>query len=79
MGFPGNLTLHVSFTLLQRKGGYAVCLVYTATTDKATVVNFTNHAYFNLSGDPAVPVLKDIVRINADTFTPVDSTGIPTG
>jgi aldose 1-epimerase len=79
MGFPGDLTLHVAFTLLQQKGGYAVRLVYTATTDKTTVVNFTNHAYFNLSGDPATPVLKDLARINANMFTPVDSTGIPTG
>jgi aldose 1-epimerase len=79
MGFPGNLTLHVAFTLLQQKVGYAVRLAYTATTDKTTVVNFTNHAYFNLSGDPATPVLKDIARINADMFTPVDSAGIPTG
>jgi aldose 1-epimerase len=79
MGFPGKLTLHVAFSLERQKGQYALHLTYTATTDKTTVVNLTNHSYFNLSGDPAIPVLKDIARIDANTYTPVDATHIPTG
>jgi aldose 1-epimerase len=79
MGFPGNLTLHVAFTLVRWKERYALRLIYSATTDKTTVVNFTNHAYFNLSGDPTTPVLQDVARIGADMFTPVDPSGIPTG
>jgi aldose 1-epimerase len=79
MGFPGSLTLHVAFTLRQLKDRYALRLTYFATTNKATVVNFTNHSYFNLSGDSTTPVLEDIARIGANMFTPVDQTGIPTG
>ena len=51
---------------------------YTATTDQPTVINLTNHSYFNLTGCKE-PVLDHIYRINADSITPVDSTGIPTG
>src|ERR1700736_1878926 len=52
MGFPGNLTVHVSFTLSERHdGASALVIFYFAETDKPTVINFTNHAYFNLSDD----------------------------
>ena len=74
-GFPGNLNLKVTYTLTNDN---AVDIKYEATTDKPTVVNLTNHSYFNLTGCKE-PVLDHIYRINADSITPVDSTGIPTG
>jgi len=73
-GFPGKLTATVEYTLMEDN---SLMIAYTATTDKATIVNLTNHTYFNLSG--AGDVLKDTVEINADSYTPVDSTMIPTG
>ena len=75
MGFPGTLTVHVRYTLV----GSAVHIRYTATTDKATVVNLTNHAYFNLSGDGSGTVLGEVMQINADQYTPVDDGLIPVG
>jgi aldose 1-epimerase len=79
MGFPGNLTVHVSFTLSERHGNPALVLSYFAETDKPTVLNLTNHAFFNLSGDPTASVLGDAALINADKYTPVNQSGIPTG
>jgi aldose 1-epimerase len=81
MGFPGTLTVHVSFTLTQSDGGPALRIHYTAETDKATVINFTNHSYFNLADDGVTPVLEDTARIDADNYTPVapGGGGIPTG
>ena len=79
MGFPGTLDFTVSFTLTERKGNPALKIQYEATTDKETVVNFTNHAYFNLGDDPATPVLDDVARIDADKYTPFDARQIPTG
>ncbi len=75
MGFPGTLTTHVRYTLQ----GSALKLDIRATTDKATVVNLTNHSYFNLSGEGSGLILDDVVTIDADKFVPVDSTQIPTG
>lgn len=74
-GFPGNLDVRVAYKLTRRN---EVILEYTATTDKPTVVNFTNHSYFNLAGCKA-PVCGHLYKIEADSVTPVDSTGIPTG
>jgi len=54
-------------------------LDYTATTDKATVINVTNHSYFNLRGDDAADILGDKIEINADKYTPTDAGLIPTG
>jgi aldose 1-epimerase len=79
MGFPGNLTVHVVFTLTERHGNPALSIKYAAATDKATVINLTNHAYFNLGDDPQAPVLDDKAGFQAETFTPTDDTGIPTG
>ena len=79
MGFPGKLTLAVRYTLTQVHGNPALKIQYLATTDKPTVVNFTNHAYFNLADDPNTPVLNDIARIDADSYTPFDNRQIPTG
>jgi aldose 1-epimerase len=79
MGFPGNLTVHVSFTLTERHGNSALVLSYFAETDKPTVLNLTNHAFFNLSDDVTTSVFGDAALINADKYTPVNPTGIPTG
>lgn len=75
-GFPGNLDIRVTYTLTDDN---AVGIKYEATTDKKTVVNLTNHSYFNLSGVPGSDVLDQLVMINADNYTPVDSTLIPVG
>jgi aldose 1-epimerase len=74
-GFPGTLTAHVRYTLHDDK----VVIEYSATTDKPTVINLTNHTYFNLAGDGSGSILNEQVTIDADKFTPVDSTLIPTG
>ncbi|MBD1364626.1 galactose mutarotase [Mucilaginibacter sp. ZT4R22] len=75
-GFPGNLKVKVIYTLTDDN---ALKVSYEATTDKTTVVNLTNHAYFNLNGQGTGSVLEHSVKIDADAYTPVDSTLIPTG
>ncbi|MDE1156040.1 MAG: galactose mutarotase [Acidobacteriaceae bacterium] len=74
-GFPGELTAKVRYTLED----HSLRLDYTATTTRPTVLNLTNHAYFNLSGDFSRSVLDHVVRLNASRFTPTDDTSIPTG
>jgi aldose 1-epimerase len=74
--FPGNLNVMVTMTLTDDN---AIDLQYEATTDKETVVNLTNHSYFNLSGDGNNTILGDLLTINADAFTPVDETFMTTG
>lgn len=74
-GFPGDLTAVVRYTLT----GSTLRIDYSATTDKETVINLTNHSYFNLSGQGNGTILHDEVRIDASKFTPVDSGLIPTG
>jgi aldose 1-epimerase len=75
-GFPGALTAHVVYRL---DGNDNLEIEYGATTTAPTPVNLANHAYFNLTGDPNVPVLDHVLTINADRFTPVDATLIPIG
>lgn len=75
-GFPGNLQVTVRYTLTDQD---ELKIEYNAETDKATPVNLTNHTYFNLSGDVSNTILDETLMIDADRFTPVDSTLIPTG
>ncbi|ULQ51907.1 aldose epimerase family protein [Flavihumibacter fluvii] len=75
-GYPGNLNVTVKYTLGDNDD---LSIVYDATTDKATPVNLTNHSYFNLSGDVKETILGHEVQINANSYTPVDTTLITTG
>jgi aldose 1-epimerase len=75
MGFPGTLTAKVRYTL---KEG-TLRIDYSATTDKPTVLNLTNHGYYNLHGDDTGNILDQRIEINADRYTPVNKSLIPTG
>jgi aldose 1-epimerase len=74
--FPGTVTAKVLYTLTDDN---ALDIKYSATTDKKTVVNLTNHSYFNLSGDPSKAATDHIMWLGADNYTPVDNTLITTG
>ncbi len=76
MGFPGNLDVKVTYTLTSCN---AVKIEYEATTDKPTVVNLTNHSFFNLAGEADTTINDETIQIFADAITPVDGSLIPTG
>ena len=76
-GFPGTVNATVTYVLTEDN---AVVIAYEAVTDKPTVINMTNHSYFNLSGDPASHSIEDdVLWLNASAFTPVDSTFMTSG
>jgi aldose 1-epimerase len=75
-GYPGNLQVKVTYLL---NDANELVLSYEASTDKKTVVNLTNHAFFNLNGQGSGTINNHLLRIYADYYTPVDSTLIPTG
>ncbi len=78
-GFPGTLEVEMTYRLEDETN--ALVIEYRATTDKATVVNLTNHGFFNLAGisNPSPTVLNNILTINADFYVPIDEVSIPTG
>lgn len=75
-GYPGNLSATVTYSLTPKN---ELRIDYAATTDKTTVLNLTNHSYFNLAGQGEGDALSHVVMIHAESFTPVDATLIPTG
>jgi aldose 1-epimerase len=75
-GYPGTLRARVTYTLTDRD---ELVVDYCATTDRATPVNLTQHSYFNLSGEPSREVFDHLLTIDADRYTPVDASLIPTG
>ncbi|KAA6320177.1 Aldose 1-epimerase, partial [termite gut metagenome] len=78
-GFPGNMNIVLTYSL--KKDENALVIEYKATTDQPTIVNLTNHAFFNLAGiaDPTPSIENNIVAINADYYIPIDEVSVPTG
>lgn len=75
-GYPGNLDVHITYALTADN---ALSLTYEATTDKPTIVGFTNHAYFNLNGESSPSVRNHSLQVLADEYTPFDDTNCPLG
>lgn len=75
-GYPGNLTVLVTYSLSDNN---ELSIKYLAESDKDTVVNLTNHSYFNLGGHASGSIVNEVLMLNSDFFTPADETSIPTG
>ena len=75
-GFPGNVDVKVTYTLTDNND---LELEYRAVSDKKTIINLTNHAYFNLNGFDSGDILDHVIKINADRYTAIDEVSIPTG
>ena len=75
-GYPGSLDMYVTYTLDEEN---TVTIHYEAVPDQDTIINMTNHSYFNLNGHDSGDILGHTVRLNADCFTPADNESIPTG
>lgn len=75
-GFPGRVAVEVTYTVTHNN---AIAIDYVAQTDKKTIINMTNHSFFNLSGDPGKTVLDDVLYVNANQYTPLDTGLITTG
>ena len=75
-GFPGNVCARVAYTLTDDN---ALDVQYESVTDEPTVINMTNHSYFNLNGDASIDILNHLLTIDADRYTPIGETFIPTG
>lgn len=73
-GYPGNMPVKVTYTLSEDA---SLKITYEAETDKTTIINLTNHAYFNLNGQSSGSVLDHLMQIHADYYTPIDETSIP--
>jgi aldose 1-epimerase len=76
MGFPGTVKVEVTYTLTRNN---VLRIAYHARSDKDTIFNLTNHAYFNMAGDASGPVLDQLLTVNADKMTVVDEKNVPTG
>ena len=76
LGFPGNKKVSVTYSLSEEN---ELTLHYHASSDKKTIINLTNHSYFNLSGDPSTKITDHTLWIAADSITPIDSLAIPIG
>ena len=74
--FPGNVIANVTYTLTEDN---AIDIQYNATTDKKTIINMTNHSYFNLNGDPSISSMNQVLYLAADSITPVDDTFMTNG